>query len=324
MGIFDIFKRRKVEVGDEKESQASSTSAPEQYLRAVRFNEEFARLLMQDKFIARSDYKDFIDVYQDIHQFFVSVAEAHILEEYASKNSLDIAQITTFLDSYGQIQNLTKESTLVKNHNSQYIANHIFSEQEYLDNILKACDPAIMLDNEQREVVLSEEDNTLVIAGAGAGKTTTVAAKVRYLVEKRGVKPEQILVISFTNKAVEELRERINHNLKIPSIITTFHSIGYSILRQGEEKQRKIVDNGFMYNTINEYLKTKVLRNPQLVDKLILFFGSYFSAPYEGNDLGEYFQFVAEADYTTLKSDLQDYVQQVVDRRTRRTQTLNN
>ena len=150
MGIFDIFKRRKVEVGDEKESQDSSTSAPEQYLRAVRFNEEFARLLMQDKFIARSDYKDFIDVYQDIHQFFVSVAEAHILEEYASKNSLDIAQITTFLDSYGQIQNLTKESTLVKNHNSQYIANHIFSEQEYLDNILKACDPAIMLDNEQR------------------------------------------------------------------------------------------------------------------------------------------------------------------------------
>lgn len=324
MGIFDIFKRRKVEVGDEKESQASSTSAPEQYLRAVRFNEEFATLLMQDKFIARSDYKDFIDVYQDIHQFFVSVAEAHILEEYASKNSLDIAQITTFLDSYGQIQNLTKESMLVKNHNSQYIANHIFSEQEYLDNILKACDPAIMLDNEQREVVLSEEDNTLVIAGAGAGKTTTVAAKVRYLVEKRGLKPEQILVISFTNKAVEELRERINHNLKIPSIITTFHSIGYSILRQGEEKQRKIVDNGFMYNTINEYLKTKVLRNPQLVDKLILFFGSYFSAPYEGNDLGEYFQFVAEADYTTLKSDLQDYVQQVVDRRTRRTQTLNN
>ena len=41
-------------------------------------------------------------------------------------------------------------------------------------------------------VVLSEEDNTLVIAGAGAGKTTTVAAKVRYLVEKRGIKPEQI------------------------------------------------------------------------------------------------------------------------------------
>lgn len=323
MGIFDIFKRRKMEV-DTKQAQAPSISAPVQYLKAVQFNEEFAKLLRQDKFIARSDYKHFIGTYKDIYQFFASVADAHILEEYASKNGLDVIQIKNLLESYSQIQDLTQESALVKKHNSQYVANHIFSEQEYLDNILKACDPAIMLDNEQREVILSEEDNTLVIAGAGAGKTTTVAAKVRYLVEKRGIQPEQILVISFTNKAVEELRERINHNLKIPSIITTFHSIGYSILRQGEEEQRKIVDNGFMYNTINEYLKTKVLRNPQLVDKLILFFGSYFSAPYEGDDLGEYFQFVAEADYSTLKSDLQDYVQQVVDRRTRRTQTLNN
>ena len=324
MGIFDIFKRHKVAADGKSREQMPSTSAPVQYSKALQFNGEFATLLGQDKYIARSDYKHFIDTYQDIYQFFVSVAEAHILDEFANKSGLDLVQIRSFLDNYGQIQDLTQEAEVVRKHNSQYVVNHIYSDKEYLDNILKPCDPAILLDDEQREVVLSEEDHTLVIAGAGAGKTTTVAAKVRYLVEKRGIKPEQILVISFTNKAVEELRERINHNLKIPSIITTFHSIGYSILRQGEEEQRKIVDNGFMYNVINEYLKTKVLRNPQLVDKLILFFGSYFSAPYEGEDLGEYFQFVADADYSTLKSDLQDYVQQVVDRRTRRTQTLNN
>ena len=57
----------------------------------------------------------------------------------------------------------------------------------YLDNILESVDPVIKLDEEQRKVVLSDEDYTLVIAGAGAGKTTTVAAKVKYLVEKKGV-----------------------------------------------------------------------------------------------------------------------------------------
>ena len=320
MGIFDIFKRHKAGIED----KASTSKKPKQYCKALQFNNEFAELLERDAFIARSDYKHLINQYKDIYQFFISVIDAHILEEYVSKNELDTSSIEQFLTHYEQIQDLTQESATIKKHNDLFIANHIQSEKGYLDNILKVCDPAILLDDEQREVVLSEEDNTLVIAGAGAGKTTTVAAKVRYLVEKRHIKPEQILVISFTNKAVEELRERINHNLKIPSIITTFHSIGYSILRQGEAEQRRIVDNGFMYNIINEYLKTKVLRNPQLVDKLILFFGSYFSAPYEGNDLGEYFQFVAEADYSTLKSDLLDYVQQVVDRRTRRTQTLNN
>lgn len=324
MGILDLFRKRKKEADSNIKPQKHTAQQPAQYQRALQFNAEFIELLGGDSFIARSDYKHFISEYQEEYKFFCSIVEANILEDYVSKNNLDLAQIEAFINHYEEIQDLTQESATIKKHNAQFVANHIESEKEYLDNILKACDPAILLDNEQREVVLSEEDNTLVIAGAGAGKTTTVAAKVRYLVEKRGIKPEQILVISFTNKAVEELRERINHNLKIPSIITTFHSIGYSILRQGEEEQRKIVDNGFMYNVINEYLKTKVLRNPQLVDKLILFFGSYFSAPYEGDDLGEYFQFVADADYSTLKSDLQDYVQQVVDRRTRRTQTLNN
>ena len=46
-------------------------------------------------------------------------------------------------------------------------------------------DPVIDLDEDQRRVVLSDEDYTLVIAGAGAGKTTTVAAKVKYLVDKK-------------------------------------------------------------------------------------------------------------------------------------------
>ena len=196
-------------------------------------------------------------------------------------------------------------------------------EKAYLDNILKACDQAILLDREQREVVLSEEDNTLVIAGAGAGKTTTVAAKVRYLVEKRGLDPSKILVISFTNKAVEELRERINHNLRIACPITTFHSIGYAILRQGEENRKKIVDGGFLYTVINTYLKSVVLQDPVMVDKLILFFGSYFTAPYEGDKVNEYFQFIAKADLSTLKSNLHEYVKQIVDRKTQKAQTLN-
>lgn len=319
MGIFDIFKWRKENIGN-----SNITQKPTQYLQILQFNAEFAVLLGRDSFIARSDYKHLISAYQEVYKFFCSIINAHLLGDYIAKNQLDLVQIESFFNNYEEIQDLTTESSTIKKHNDKFVATHIASEKEYLDNILKACDPTISLDNEQRTVVLSEEDNTLVIAGAGAGKTTTVAAKVRYLVEKRGIKPEQILVISFTNKAVEELRERINRNLKIPSIITTFHSVGYSILRQGETEQRKIVDNGFMYNVINKYLKTKVLRNPQLVDKLILFFGSYFSAPYEGDDLNGYFQFVANADYSTLKSDLQDYVQQVVDRRTRRTQTLNN
>ena len=324
MGLFDIFRRRKEAVNGNIKPQQHTTQQPTQYQRASQFNDEFAELLSKDSFIARSDYKHFISAYQEEYKFFCSIVEANILENYVSINNLDIARIKSFITLYKEIQDLTKESATIKKHNAQFVANHIKSEKEYLDNILKACDPAISLDEEQREVVLSDEDHTLVIAGAGAGKTTTVAAKVRYLVDKQGVEPGQILVISFTNKAVDELRDRINHMLRIPCEITTFHSIGYSILRKGDDEQKRIVEGGFMYNVVNEYLKSRVLRNPDLVNKLILFFGSYFSAPYEGENLNEYFQFVANADFSTLKSNLHEYVKEIIDRKTNKAQTLNN
>ena len=324
MGILDLFRKRKKEADGNIKPQRHTTQQPTQYQKALQFNTEFAELLSGDSFIARSDYKYFISEYQEEYKFFCSIVEANILEDYIGKNNLDIAQIKSFITLYKEIQDITKESATIKKHNAQFVANHIKSEKEYLDNILKACDPAISLDEEQREVVLSDEDHTLVIAGAGAGKTTTVAAKVRYLVDKQGVDPGQILVISFTNKAVDELRDRINHMLKIPCEITTFHSIGYSILRKEDEEQKRIVECGFMYNVVNEYLKSRVLRNPDLVNKLILFFGSYFSAPYEGENLNEYFQFVANADFSTLKSNLHEYVKEIIDRKTNKAQTLNN
>lgn len=297
---------------------------PLEYARTLSFNETFKTLLSQDKFIARSDYKGFVELYGDLSQFYMTLVQSNILNEYVAKHNLDIEAINYFREIFDDIAVLATESSIIRKHNDDYISRHLETEKPYLDNILKACDPDISLDREQREVVLSEEDHTLVIAGAGAGKTTTVAAKVRYLVEKRGVDPSKILVISFTNKAVEELRGRINGCLCIPCPISTFHSVGYTILQQGEEERKKIVEGGYMYTVINNYLKSSVLRNPEVVDKLILFFGSYFTAPYEGEKLNEYFQFVAKTDCSTLKGNLREYAQRIVDRKTFKTQTLNN
>ena len=70
-------------------------------------------------------------------------------------------------------------------------------QKKYLDEILFNIDKNIVLDEDQRKVVLTDEDYCLVIAGAGAGKTTTVAAKVKYLVDKQNIKPEEILIIAL-------------------------------------------------------------------------------------------------------------------------------
>lgn len=327
MGILDfIFKLKssKKEQNRFIQSEQATVSYPEEYTRVLSFNLRFDDLLQEDRFIARSDYKALITDYKDLIEFFRTLKKSGLFNDYIAKHQLDIAQIKLFGERYKEINDLCKYPPTIRQHNEAYINQHIHTEKEYLDDILKPCDPAISLDKEQREVVLSDEDHTLVIAGAGAGKTTTIAAKVRYLVEKKGIKPEQILVISFTNKAVGELKERININLKIPCLISTFHSVGYTILKQGNTSGRRIVDNGFIYTVINEYLKSTVLHNPEMVDKLIMFFGSYISAPHEGEELNQYFQYVAKADFSTLKSNTHEYVQQIIDRKTLKAQTLND
>lgn len=314
MAFWNIFKRHN--------ERLIRTDYPDEYVRVLSFNKRFAELLSQDRFIARSDYKGLITEFADLLKFVKTLQSSGMFDDYVAKFELDKRQIVSFVDEYENIQDLSVESPTVRSHNDQFITHHLSSEKKYLDEILRKCDPNISLDEEQRTVILSEEDHTLVIAGAGAGKTTTVAAKVRYLVEKKSIKPEEILVISFTNKAVNELKERINKTLAIPCPISTFHSVGYAILRKNEEDKRRIIGGGYMYNVINDYLKAKVLNNHDIVEKLILFFGSYFSAPYDGDDLTQFFQFVSTADYTTLKSNCNDYIQKIIDRKTQKIQTL--
>ena len=287
-----------------------------EHQQLVEFYRELKELLNSDKYLAVSDYKGIVHKYADINNFFLGQKRAKTLAFYCQQNDLQEKWVEKFLAFYEDFEDLKTIPASVEKHNKAYVTSHLKSEKEYLDTILKKIDPVINLDDEQRHVVLSDEDYTLVIAGAGAGKTTTVAAKVRYLVEKKGIKPEQILVISFTNKAVGELRDKINKGLGIPCPVTTFHSTGYAILRKKEAAGKNIVDGGFMFNVINNYLKGNILEQPELVDKLILFFGSYFDAPYEGDDLNTFFNYISKADFSTLKGNMSEYTEEIINKRT--------
>ncbi len=88
------------------------------------------------------------------------------------------------------------------------------------------------LNEAQKKAVLHKDGPLLVLAGAGAGKTRAISHRVAYLISQ-GVKPENILAITFTNKAAEEMKERINNLLKsqIP-FVSTFHSLCAYILRK--------------------------------------------------------------------------------------------
>lgn len=300
-----------------KETAANGAegSASPDVAQLVRFENELGGLLGRDVFLSRKNYRTAIEPYRGFYSKMKSLADTDTLDYFCGRNGIQKGRIEEFMSTFRDLAD-AKTSRIIGKHNEEFMSRHLASEKSYLDNILRKVDPKICLDEEQRRVVLSDDDYTLVVAGAGAGKTTTVAAKVKYLVDKKGIRPDQILVISFTNKAVGELRDKINKGLGILCPVTTFHKTGYAILRRQDEDRKTIVTEGFMYNAVNDYLKGNILDSPELVDKLILFFGSYFDAPYEGSDLNDYFNYISKADFSTLRGNMEEYAEQIIDKRT--------
>ena len=102
-----------------------------------------------------------------------------------------------------------------------------------LDNYLKS------LNKYQRRAVENISGATLVLAGAGSGKTRVLTFKLLHLLIKKILKPNQILAVTFTNKAANEMKSRVSNMLNFPidrMWIGTFHSLSLKILRKHFEK----------------------------------------------------------------------------------------
>ena len=83
---------------------------------------------------------------------------------------------------------------------------------------------------EQRLSVVVDEDATLVLAGAGSGKTSVITAKAAYLVKAGIRQSEEILLLAFAKNAAEEMSERVEVRSGVPIVARTFHAIAYDII----------------------------------------------------------------------------------------------
>ena len=273
-------------------------------------------ILSQNRYIAKSEYRAKLLDGKKTVEYFGVLQNSQLLNAFCKNNGFSLSVVEGALLKYINFE------ALIDEHNESFVRRAMNEEQRYLDNILREVDPQIKLDDDQRRVILTDEDYCLVIAGAGAGKTTTVAAKVKYLVEKKGIEPSQILVVSFTNKAVQELQDKLNRDLAIDCPIATFHSTGNAILRKQSSEKLNIVDSSKLYFVLQDYFKSSILKNESLVNNLIMFFASYFDAPYEGENINSFFNKIAKSNFATMRSDLNEFKQQVIDIRTKKSVTI--
>lgn len=93
------------------------------------------------------------------------------------------------------------------------------------------------LNDRQYEAVFSDDKNILITAGAGTGKTRTIVARIIRLIEKKAVLPENVVALTFTNKAAKEMKNRVDSYFgsDLGVTIKTFHSFGSYILRNAGE-----------------------------------------------------------------------------------------
>ena len=158
------------------------------------------------------------------------------------------------------------------------------------------------LNQQQKEAVLHTEGPLLILAGAGSGKTRVLTHRICYLIEEKGVNPWNILAITFTNKAAQEMRERVDNLVGMGSEsiwVSTFHSTCVRILRRhidllGYDNNFTIYDTDDQKTLMKEVCKavqidTKVYKERNLMSAISAAKNEMITAQeYEMNAMGDF------------------------------------
>ena len=177
-------------------------------------------------YITESERLNLLDDFRDLANAVQSILRSKEIEEFMYKD---------VFRRFHSAMSDTKDHK--KTNNSRFIENQLSTCSQYFDTVL-----AYPLDAQQREAVVSLEDNVLVISSAGSGKTMTTVGKVRYLIDVQRVPAEKILLITFTRKAAESLSERLGEkNLKC----RTFHKLALDIISEATGEKPTITPQDF-------------------------------------------------------------------------------
>ncbi len=159
------------------------------------------------------------------------------------KEYFTVSCVATIADTLRHFEHRRQE------HNQNYVREELERNQEFFDQTV-----GYPLDPQQREAIVKEEDNTLIISGAGSGKTTTITGKLNYLIEQKGIDPEKIIALSYTRSAANELHQRINDNHDVNC--STFHKLAIDIITAVEGRRPSICNNALIRITFNELVNT--------------------------------------------------------------------
>ena len=194
------------------------------------------------------------------------------------------------------------------------IAKNISEHQKnkfsnYFDSI-----EAYPLTEDQIDACIIDEDNNLVLAGAGTGKTSTMVGRAGYLLNSNQAEPKDILMLAFAKKASIEMHERMQQRINRDDLsISTFHKLGKQIIAEVEGSQPSISIYAEDHESHNSVFKRDVnlwvnefLKDEDYKDKVIKYFEDYLfieKSPFSFESQGEYFSYVEAEEIRTFKGE---------------------
>lgn len=186
--------------------------------------------------------------------------------------------------------------TLRADYNQRFLDEELKRHSEFFDTVI----PGKKLDLQQRTAIVTDEDNNLVIAGAGTGKTTTILGKVHYVVDRYAAAPQEILLISFTNKSASDLASQ----MRIGGIeVKTFHKFGKDVIAEVEGRPPSIIDEDQFQPLLTRFFK-ELLQDRGYLGQVIEFFTDSLKrpkSPFEFQNQGEYIQYLKDQNFRTYK-----------------------
>lgn len=264
-------------------------------------------------------YDDFIEQVEIINEHYSEMVEEYdLVVAYNEVGEID--ENLGYLDASYKNQIFAKREAIKQKINSHSMTFYKLESNVVVTNAIKAHnkryidenkkDPLFdnvngrSLDDEQRESVLTDELSTLVVAGAGSGKTLTICGKVKYLLEKKNAKPSDVLLLSYSRNSAEDLQRKVS---KINSDLTvgTFHKTGLNILKMAENKVLTAEDQ---YSAIIEkYFREEMKNRPHMLQTILTYYGLYLASDKHDKKYkseGEMYEDLRKSDFSTLRSQL--------------------
>ena len=163
---------------------------------------------------------------------------------------------------------------------------------------------------EQRLSVVVDEDATLVLAGAGSGKTSVITAKATYLVKAGIRQPEEILLLAFAKNAAAEMSERVEARSGVPIVARTFHALAYDIIGKVEGSKPPLADHATddlaFTNLIKQILKDLVQTLSEVSKAIIQWFAHFLVEPkteWDFKTKHAYYSHLEKQDLRTLQGE---------------------